>query len=288
MGLRFDSQPAELEWRQNQAIRVARALGLMPRLPGYRKESVPENLCQHRVNAERRLARWACHKMIASKRKNGGRLLWVTVARPEWTADRGKLGPELVHAARDWATRHARNLPRYGRYKMLGFVDVAWNNRSAVLGRSHWSVHVHFLLLVQFDQPYCVRKVVRHVFDCDGDEELVLKPLVIKEAHTPAGAIDYASRALLLKLDRHRSTYSTEIGQNTRDGYLSGDLAMEVEALVATLGPRPFWILSGIRRYGERLVPLRSKVRPRLDVRFVRPQRATHATGKCNKSPKAP
>lgn len=170
---------------------------------------------------------------------------------------------------------HALGLGRRG-YRLIGFVDIAWNERSAVLGTSHWSAHVHMLVLVQFADQYAARPVLRHVFDCEGDGDRVLKPIVIKAAHTPPFAMDYCSRALLLSLPRQRRTYRTDAGQNTRDQPLPRVLQRRVEELFAEMGPKPFWILSGIRRYGDTFVPMNSKVEPRRYDKFLTRRRSAN------------
>ena len=272
-----------LERRQADAKRAALRLNLISERPHGVKEPALNKLCQYAAQRERRRARRICYNLIRSRRLKGGKLYFVTISRPEWTVLEEALEPKLVHTVREWTSRRARNLTRFGRHRLIGFVDVAWNERSDVQGTSHWSAHVHMLVLVRFADQYAARPVLRHVFDCEGDGDRVLKPILIKAAHTPPFAIDYCSRALLLNLPRLRRTYRTYAGQNTQDQSLPRVLQWRVEELYAELGPKPFWILSGIRRYGDTFVPLNSKVEPRRYDKFLTRQRpANRPSAPCN------
>lgn len=278
-----------LERRQSEALRAALRLDLMPKGLPARSAQVPYNLCQYAAQKERHYARQVCHKLIRSRRLKGGALNLVTIARPEWTVLADGLTPGLVHEVREWTSRRARNLTRFGRYRAIGFVDIAWNERSAVSETSHWSVHAHILVLVQFVEDYDTHQVLRHVFGCEEDGDRVSMAIDVQLAHTPPTAMDYCSRALLMNLPRQRWSYLTDKGRNTWDQFLPRALQREFEALVAKMGPKPFWILSGIRRYGDNFIPMNSKVEPRLYARFLaKRQPATLPAARDKTKPTAP
>jgi hypothetical protein len=67
----------------------------------------------------------------------------------------------------------------------------------------------------------------------------------------------YASRALLLEFDRRR--WSSSKG-HTKDVALRRNQQNEITRLMQRIGPRPFWILSGLRRRGDRIVRHNSRL----------------------------
>lgn len=279
-----------LQERQQGAEQAAVRLGLLPRTRHSSRLPVPMNLCQFAVHEERQRAQWVCDQLVAAKDRRGGELYFVTVARPEGTALQHQLKPDLIHQERDWVSRRLRNLGGFGHYRAIGFVDLAWNERSAISATSHWSVHAHIVVYVRFAEAYREGDVLHHVFNCESDNDRVIRPVVVKPIHDTPGVMDYCSRALLLRLPRQRRTYKAGSTQNTVDEYLTAALKLEHEALVANLGPRPFWILSGIRRYGEKLHPMKSTVAPRLHVKFLIKRRSAggRAQDRDNRPPTAP
>ncbi|HYC68897.1 hypothetical protein [Brevundimonas sp.] len=253
--LLHDELPHELTRRNREAQRIAWRLGLSPK-PARRfgTEELPPNLCQRLVAAERRLAVAQVYRFIDALER-GDEVIFLTVCRPEWTCAEGELSTRLICDVRGWMSRRARNLARYGQQRMMGFVDVAWNDRSAVGEVSHWSVHAHVLLVVEGVREGA-RQLCRSAFSCDGDGDRVLKPIVAKTLSTDLDVFRvgrYNSRALLLEHHQRRRSYRDRNGvAQTRDTKLTVTQAVELAAVVHRLGPKRFWILSGLRRkFGE-------------------------------------
>lgn len=247
----FDELPHQLTLRNRHAQRLAWRLGLSPK-PARRfgTEDLPPTLCQRVVAAERRLA-LAQMRLFLDALERGDEVLFVTVCRPEWTCDKGKLTPALIQEVRNWMSRRARNLSRHGRQRMLGFVDIAWNDRTAVNQASHWSVHAHVLIVIEGCQRGSSR-LCRAAFRCSSDGERVNTPVMVKRLKTELDVLvvgQYNSRALLLEHHQRRRSYVDRLGvSQTRDTKLTVTQAIELASVVHQLGPKRFWILSGLRR----------------------------------------
>lgn len=247
----FDELPHQLTLRNRYAQRIAWRLGLSPK-PARRSgaEDIPPNLCQRVVAAERRLA-LAQMRLFIDALERGDEVLFLTVCRPEWTCDAGKLDASMIQEVRNWMSRRARNLSRHGRQRMLGFVDIAWNDRTAVNQTSHWSVHAHVLVVIEGCRQ-ASRRLCRSAFRCIGECERVNKPIVIKRLASDLDVLrvcQYNSRALLLEHHQRRRSYldRNKIAQ-TRDTKLTVSQAVELASVVHQVGPKGFWILSGLRR----------------------------------------
>lgn len=247
----YDETPHELTQRNRDAQRLAWRLGLAPKpAPRFGTEVLPPNLCQRIVAAERRLALTQVFRFINALER-GEEVMFLTVCRPEWTCLAGNLTADRVRDVRDWMSRRARNLARHGQQRMLGFVDIAWNDRTAVGQVSHWSVHAHVMVRIEGVRTG-TRKLYRAAFQCDGDGDRVQKPIVVKPLATDVDIWRvgwYNSRALLLEHHQRRRSYIDHHGvAQTRDTKLTVAQAVELAAVVNELGPKGFWILSGLRR----------------------------------------
>lgn len=251
----YDELPYELTRRNREAQRIAWRLGLSPKPIGaFGPEDLPPSLCQRVVADERRLAFVRVRRFIEALER-GDEVIFLTVCRPEWTCEEGELSAKHIGEVRAWMSRRARNLSRYGQQRMMGFVDVAWNDRTAVGGDSHWAVHAHVLVTIE-GVAGGTRRLCRSAFDCAGDGERVLKPVVAKRLSTDLDVLrvgQYNSRALLLEHHQRRRTYRDRNGiAQTRDAKLTVAQSVELAAVVHELGPKGFWILSGLRRkFGE-------------------------------------
>lgn len=245
----FDALPHQLAWRNREAQRVAHQLGLAPAPIVSGPEQLPINLCQRRVAAERQLADARLIDFIKA-RSAGSEVVFVTVCKPEWTCAGGQLSTLVIAEARAWMSRRARSLARYGHQRMLGFIDIAWNDRSAVGGTSHWSIHVHCLIFVE-GRARC-RELVAKAFACRSDGDRVLKPVVRKYPATRADLSRvsfYNSRSLLLHHNQRRQSYINSRGVAcVRDTKLRTYEILELATVVNHLGPQAFWVLSGYRR----------------------------------------
>lgn len=247
----YDELPHQLTIRNRHAQRIAWRLNLSPK-PASRfgAEDIPPNLCQRVVAAERRLA-FAQILRFVDALERGDQVVFLTICRPEWTCDAGKLDASMITEVRNWMSRRARNLARHGRQRMIGVVDIAWNDRSAVGQVSHWSVHAHVLVIIE-GKGSGVRDLCRAAFACAGDKAWVDKPIYAKVLKTDLDVLrvgQYNSRALLLEHLQRRRSYVDRLGvSQTRDTKLTVAQAMELATVVHQLGPKGFWILSGLRR----------------------------------------
>ena len=251
---RMDYRADAIATRNKKAAKVARLLGLMSQSP---KAELPPTLCQREVARERKLAQRAMRRFYRWLER--GRLVhFVTICRPEWTCESGELTPELIRQVRAWMARRARNLSRYGQQRLMGFVDVAWNDRSALGGTGHWDVHAHVLVYVVGVNPRDQKGILRVAFACSGDGDRVMKPLVIKRPPTDDDLLrvsEYNSRALLLEHHQLRRSFIAKDGRpDTRDLPLKSVELAELAKVVHKLGPKPFWILSGLRRKHGRVL----------------------------------
>ena len=246
-----DYRAGDIARRNKHALKLAKKLGLVT-ASGISSgaEQLPQSLCQAVVASERMLAQEAM-KRFAYAADEGQTVLFLTICRPEWTCDAGQLSPALISEVRNWMSRRARNLTVHGQQRMLGFVDIAWNDRSAIGLSSHWNVHAHVLFLIE-NNPPTPRRSVRSAFRCQGDGDRVAKPVYVRQARAGLDVFrvgEYNSRALLLEHHQRRRSYVDRNGQlQTRDMVLASAQAQELAAVVHQLGPQKFWILSGLRR----------------------------------------
>jgi hypothetical protein len=251
---RTDYRGDALAERNNKAKKVARQLGLI----GLESEAeLPPSLCQKEVARERELAQQAMRRFYRWLER-GHRVHFVTVCRPEWTCEAGELTADHVRQVRAWMSRRARNLSRFGQQRMMGFVDIAWNDRSAVGGPGHWDVHAHVLVYVTGLGRRDQKSQLKKAFACRGDGDRVKRPLVIKAPPTDIDLLnvgEYNSRALLLEHFQRRRSYIGKSGRReTRDAPLRKAELLELAMVVNDLGPKPFWILSGLRRKHGRIM----------------------------------
>lgn len=250
-----DELPYELTRRNREAQRIAWRLGLSPKPSrSFGAEDLPPTLCQRVVAAERRLALAQVYRFIEALER-GDEVVFLTVCRPEWTCGEGGLTAKQVGDVRNWMSRRARNLSQYGQQRMMGFVDVAWNDRTAVGEVSHWSVHAHVLIVVE-GLKKGAPELCRSAFNCAGDGERVLKAVFARSLRTDLDILrvgQYNSRALLLEHHQRRRSYRDRNGvAQTRDTKLTVAQSVELAAVVHQVGPKGFWILSGLRRkFGE-------------------------------------
>ena len=255
MQFSYDYQPHRIAERNRHAKRVAVQLGLVSKTG---VEKLPQNLCQKNVAKERALAD-APTRVFIDAARNGKPVWFVTICRPEWTCGAGELTEELIQDVRNWMSRRARNLSAFGKQRMLGFVDIAWNDRSATGGDSHWNVHAHVLIIVDGDEKVLNRDI-RKAFACAGDGDRVRKPVFLKRPPSEEHVLkisEYNSRSLLLEHFQCRRSYYGKDGRlQSRDTKLSLTRQLEFAKLMNSLGPQRFWILSGFRRKAEAVVAL--------------------------------
>lgn len=245
---RMDYRGDAIAERNKRAKEVARQLGVI----GVQSDAVvPPSLCQKVVARERELAQQVMRRFYRRLEK-GHSVHFVTVCRPEWTCGAGELTADHVRQVRAWMSRRARNLSQFGQQRMMGFVDIAWNDRSAVGGVGHWDVHAHVLVYVIGLGFRDQKAQLLKAFACQGDGDRVKRPLVIKAPPTDLDLLkisEYNSRALLLEHYQRRRSYVGKSGRlDTRDLPLKKAQLLELASVVNRLGPQSFWILSGLRR----------------------------------------
>ncbi len=261
---RMDYRGDAVAERNNAAKKVARQIGVISDEDGA---ELPPSLCQRVVARERELAQQAMRPFY-SQLENNRSVYFVTVCRPEWTCEAGELTAEHVREVSAWMSRRARNLSQFGQQRMMGFVDIAWNDRSAVGGAGHWDVHAHVLIYVDGLGRRRQKAQIKKAFACCGDDDRVMRPLVVKTPPTDIDLLnvsEYNSRSLLLEHHQRRRSYIGKDGRRkTRDAPLRKAELAELAKVVNQLGPRPFWILSGLRRkHGEILYHDTNMISPR-------------------------
>lgn len=235
------------------AVKAAKRLGL-PVMKRAGFESPPQELCQLAVAHERAVARVASRRFRTATSK-GRSVYFLTVCRPEWTCDAGSLSPTMVRDVVQWMTRHARNLSKTAQHRMMGFVDIAWNDRSGVEEDSHWCVHAHAIIRLKLSSRYDAERPIKRAFACRGDAIRVKRPVHLARLATSddvSRVTEYCSRAILLKFNRGRWSYVSEAGERgTRKVSLPTARQLEIDRVISQIGPRGFWILSGLRRKGD-------------------------------------
>lgn len=266
------ANPDSPQYRNKYALKVARRLGYLPTYQrGKPSPPVPFNLDQFVVDAERDIARTASRRFRRAI-KRGKDVYFVTILQSKWTCDATQLTPALVKSVRDWVCRRARNLSRTGQQRVLGFVDISWNYGTADPTWPHWNVHAHFIVLVKNTRGYDVREVLKRAFQCDGAGSRALRPVDIKRIGAKAKDMRkvtaYCSKGLVLRASRGRWGYIDRNGEpQTKKGKTPTDRQREIDKVIAELGPRPFWILSGLRRRGAVVEAHNSVVAPRSNRR---------------------
>ena len=245
----------EVQWRQKKAARSARRIGVATYSDVRAwKPQLPESLCQYRVRSERVLAHQASQCFFDAQKLDLP-VYQITVCHPDWYRPAGQLSVDDIHYVREWMTRRARALSVYGQQRMLGFVDVAWDDETAIGGVAQWCVHAHCLITVE--NHSVGKETIRPVFRTPPPATAYTKPVVLQlleEDLDVQGAREYHSRALLLHHEQHRIRYPRE-GKSPggRKRNLSAARDAELTSVVHQLGPRPFWILSGLRRGADGL-----------------------------------
>lgn len=249
--------------------KLAAAAGMALRRPSSGlPSSLPDNLSATFALNERELMRVATRRF--AKAFNDGRpVYFVTVCHPAWVCDRDQLTPELVETVRKWVSRRARVLTKHGQHRMVGAVDVAWNvGRRDWVGK-FWCVHVHFLIGVDVGTADEVHTWIHEAFHCPPDQAgRIGKPVfaaLIKDNEHLENTIRYTSGALALHDDdasqhRHRRRRRTLAGGFNSKEVLPPGRSAEFTRLMAAMGPSKLWVLSGLRRRGERIERENSKV----------------------------
>ncbi|RYG87039.1 MAG: hypothetical protein EON59_08500 [Alphaproteobacteria bacterium] len=248
----------EILRRQKLAARAARRLGLVSIKTVKSKDpELPPNLCQHVVARERLLSQKAV-KLFYKAQKDGTKVFFVTIIRPEWTRRSRDLKASIVKEVRDWTSRRARALAKHGQQRVLGFVDVAWDDRSAVNEPSRWSVHVHLIVCVEAKRQKSAESWIRSAFNAIDPSGIIHTPVKVKRLKRDTDimrASEYASRALLMDKLPHRRTYRDDLGERkVRKQTLPAKFDKELSSMVHILGPKAFWVLSGFRRQGDAIV----------------------------------
>lgn len=250
----WDYHGFEVQWRQKLAARSARRIGeaTYSDVRAW-KPALVDNLCQYRVRTERMVAQQASECFFDAQNA-GFRVYQVTVCHPDWYVPAGQLSVDDINQVREWMTRRARALSVYGQQRMLGFVDVAWDDRTAIGGVAQWCVHAHCLTTVE--KRGVGKRRIRPVFRTPPPPNaLGNQPLKIQRLRTDLDILrvrEYGSRCLLLHHQQHRIRYHREgKSPGARDRNLSAARDKELTSVVNQLGPRPFWILSGLRRRAD-------------------------------------
>lgn len=239
----------EVQQRQWRAARTARRLGLID-LDERRSfhPRLPKNLCQYQVREERTLADAGstCFFEALGRRH---RVYLLTVAHPDWFVEGGKLSPDDFRRVRNWISRRARALRLLGQQRLLGCVDIAWEDRRALGGQALWSVHAHALVCVEAKG---VRENdIRAMFNAPPLPPGSGASVQLKRLRTDLDLLlsrEYATRAMLLHCGQHRSHYLGGDGQSAcRKRDLPTAQDTELAQVLMRMGPRSRWLLSGLR-----------------------------------------
>lgn len=251
-GVLWDYRGHPIHRRQKLAARTARRLGLIT-LAQQKAHfpALPKNLCQQYVADERARGLQAAQVLIDAAKRNEP-VFQVTVCHPAWMVEAGCLRPEVFKEVRDWVTRRARALSIFGQQRLLGCVDLAWQDRREVGGRAHWSAHAHMAVTVE---GYDVAKDELHqAFHAPPlppgyGPSVLVQPL--SEDLDVLRATEYASRAMLLDVKRNHKYYSSG-GKRHRS--LAALLDSELAEVYLAMGPKALWLLSGFRRSRDGIV----------------------------------
>lgn len=264
---------AEIIAHNRYALKLAMRLDVQK--PGERQP--PRNLCQQFVATEQRIADVATRRFKRAARR--GRCVYLlTVCRKEWSCSAGSLSPALVKQVREWMSRRARRLAAFGQQRMLGFVDIAWNDRSGVGEPSHWAVHAHVIIRLKVPARYDAELMIKEAFACPGDPVFVRKTVDVPRLATEDDvqrASDYCAKAMQLDLSRGRWSYVNKKGRrNTNKVSLPRAREMEVAKLLNEIGPQKLWVLSGLRRRGDKVDLHQTSLRKSTQLRHLRNNQA--------------
>lgn len=252
---RLDARHAQLA--VEAGIPLTRVFGSLATAP-------PENLSGALAFKERELMRLATRRFSKAMR-DGRPVFFVTVCHPAWLCRRGQLAPKLVESVRDWVSRRARLLTAHGQHRMVGAVDVSWNvGRDDI--KKFWCVHAHFLIGVDEGDVEEVYAWIRKAFNCPDDKtgRMIGSPLFVELVRDAAGlqrVVSYISGALSLHDHNPRPEYVNQrrerrqrrwVPNGTEDEPLPRVRKLEFTRLMNDLGPQKLWVLSGIRRRGDR------------------------------------
>lgn len=239
----------EVQERQRRAARTARRLGLID-LDERRSfhPRLPKNLCQYEVREERSLAD-AGSVCFFQALERGYLVYQLTIIHPHWFVEGGKLSPDDFRRVRNWVSRRARALQLLGQQRLLGCIDIAWEDRRALGGQALWSVHAHALLCVEKEG---VRKEqIRPMFNAPPLPPGSGASVQLKRLRTDLDVLlsrEYATSAMLLHRGQHRSHYLRSDGQpDVRKRGLSTAQDTELAQVLMQMGPRGRWLLSGLR-----------------------------------------
>jgi hypothetical protein len=243
---------AELKAQNRDALKLARKLNLLHR----DDHTLPQNLCQRVVADEQHIADVATKRFKRAVGK-GRNVYLLTVCHPDWICPAGSLSPDLVIEVRDWMSRRARRLATFCQQRMLGFVDIAWNDRSGVDESSFWCVHAHVVIRLKLPEAYDAERMIKEAFACHASKSEVQKPVHVARLATEedvARASAYCAKAMQLQLNRGRWSYEDKRGRRgSRKVSLPTARQLEVGKLISLVGPQKLWILSGLRRKGDHI-----------------------------------
>lgn len=268
-----DKTRAEIAAHNRHALKLATRLGL--RQVGDRHP--PRNLCQRFVATEQRVADVAIRRFKRAARRNRNVYL-LSVCRKEWSCPAGSLSPALIKQVREWMSRRARRLAAFGQQRMLGFVDIAWNDRSAVDEPSHWAVHAHVIIRLKVAARYDAELMIKEAFACPGDPVFVRKTVDVPRLATEDDvqrASDYCAKAMELGLNRGRWSFVNKKGhRDAKKVSVPRKRELEVAKVFSAIGPQQLWILSGLRRHGDTIKLHQTSLRPQPLKRHLRDRHA--------------
>jgi len=268
-----DQTRAEIAAHNRHALKLATLLGLRQ----IGDQHPPRNLCQRFVATEQCIADVATKRFKRAARKNRNVYL-LSVCRKEWSCPAGSLSPALIKQVKEWMSRRARRLAAYGQQRMLGFVDIAWNDRSGVGEPSHWAVHAHVIIRLKIAARYDAELMIKEAFACRADPIFVQKPVLVARLSTEDDvqrASDYCAKAMQLDLYRGRWSYMSKKGRrDTRKVSIPRAREREVAKVFSEIGPQKLWILSGLRRSGDKVDLHQTSLRARPLKRHLRNHRA--------------
>lgn len=211
-------------------------------------------------------------RYFVSAMEDGQHVFFVTVCHPDWIRKRGKLSAALVGQVRAWLARRARRLSKHGQQRLVGAVDVAYNDKRAMgLGR-YWCVHGHFLMAIPAASADDARALIRDAFNCPSDNR-ISRAVDVRALAGPEDVektLRYASGAFALHDEntnsppRHRRLMSWTLGSlYPAKAKLPLQRRREFTRLMNELGPSKFWVLSGLRRRGNNIGEENSRVAQR-------------------------
>ena len=173
----------------------------------------------------------------------------LTVAHPGGLIELDRLSPADFKSRRRF---HERRLPRIsGKPYLAGYIDVTLNQDPH--GVLRWQLHEHLIVSLRAKSISNAKKCVQSAYAI-RDKAPILRPVMVGDATTPQGFLEYASKAAhVINLWRRIGFLGSNDNLIQRDQPVKRKHQRIWLAVLERLKPHDRMIFGGLRREGDKL-----------------------------------